>query len=98
MEYEQRVIIKYLANSGLTADETEEKLRAQFAEEAYSLHTVQFCIAEVKEAAMTSAMSLAHGDLPRQNSRTEFNRCWITVCSTPPDRLRRFCRFHTLLC
>jgi transposase len=48
MESEQRVMIKFLANNGLGADAIEEKLRAQFAEDAYSLRTVQGWIAEVK--------------------------------------------------
>jgi transposase len=48
MEYKQRVIIKFLANDGLGADEIEEKLRTQFPEEANSLCMVQFWITEVK--------------------------------------------------
>jgi hypothetical protein len=44
MEYEQRVIINFLVNvkklvnDGLGADEIEEKLKAQFAEDVYSFH------------------------------------------------------------
>jgi hypothetical protein len=46
MEYKQRVITKFLANDGLVADESEEKLRAEFAEDTYSLGMVQFWIAK----------------------------------------------------
>jgi hypothetical protein len=48
MKYEQRVIINSLANHGLGANEMEKKLRAQFIEDAYSVRTMQFWIAEVK--------------------------------------------------
>jgi hypothetical protein len=48
MEYEQRVTIKFLVNDGLGTDEIEEKLKTQFPEDVYSLHTAQFWIAEVK--------------------------------------------------
>jgi hypothetical protein len=48
MVYQQRVIIKFLAKDGLCAGEIEEKLRPQFTEDADSLGTAQFCIAEVK--------------------------------------------------
>jgi hypothetical protein len=42
MEYEQGVMIKFLA------DEIEEKLRARLIEDASSLRMVQFWVAEVK--------------------------------------------------
>jgi hypothetical protein len=48
MGHEQRVIIKFLVNYGLGADEIEEKLRTQFTENAYSLRTMQFWIAGMK--------------------------------------------------
>jgi hypothetical protein len=63
MGYGQRVIIKFLVNDGLSADEIEEKPGAQFTEDAYSLRTVQFWIAEVQKAAKISTISLAQGDL-----------------------------------
>jgi hypothetical protein len=47
-ESEQRIVIKFLANDGLGADEIKAKLRAQFTEDANSLHTMQFWIVEVK--------------------------------------------------
>jgi hypothetical protein len=47
MEHEQRVIIKFLFNDGLNTRQIVKKLEAQFHEDAYSLHTVQFCIGEV---------------------------------------------------
>jgi hypothetical protein len=37
MEYEQRIIIKFLANDGLGGGEIEKKLRTQFATDVDSL-------------------------------------------------------------
>jgi transposase len=48
MDYEQRVIIKFLSNDGLEAHQIAEKLKAQFSEGAYSLSAVQFWMAEVQ--------------------------------------------------
>jgi hypothetical protein len=42
MEYEQRVIIKFLFNEGPDARQIAERLRAQFHEDAYALRAVQF--------------------------------------------------------
>jgi hypothetical protein len=48
MEYDQRVIIRFLSNEGITANEITIKLQVQFAEHAYKLRTVRFWIAEVR--------------------------------------------------
>jgi transposase len=48
MEDEQRLIIKFLFNDGLDADQITEKLSAQFNEDAYSLRTVQLWIGELR--------------------------------------------------
>jgi transposase len=48
MDCEQPVIIKFLANDGLGAEEIAEELRALFAEGAFSSRTAQFWIAGVK--------------------------------------------------
>jgi transposase len=48
MDFEQQVIIMFLINNGPGADEIEEKLTVEFAEDVCSLRTVQFWIAEVK--------------------------------------------------
>jgi hypothetical protein len=42
MEYDQRVIIKFLWNKGVDTYQIEAKLQAQFAKHAYQLRTVQF--------------------------------------------------------
>jgi hypothetical protein len=48
MEYEQRVIIKFLFNDGLDPRQLVEKLEAQFHEDGYSLRAVQCWIGEVR--------------------------------------------------
>jgi hypothetical protein len=47
LEYEHRVIIKFLFNDELLPRQIVEKLEAQFHKDAYSLPAVQFCIGEV---------------------------------------------------
>jgi hypothetical protein len=42
MEYEHRVIIKFLFNDGLDSRQIVEQLETQFHEDAYSLGVVQF--------------------------------------------------------
>jgi hypothetical protein len=42
IEYEQRVIIKFLFNEGDDARQIAERLRAQFHKDACALRTVQF--------------------------------------------------------
>jgi hypothetical protein len=48
MEYDQRVIIKFLWNEGADAGQIAARLQAQFAEHAYQLRTVQFWITEIR--------------------------------------------------
>jgi transposase len=48
MEHDQRVIIRFLSNERIAADEITTKLQAQFAKHAYKLRTVQFWIGEVR--------------------------------------------------
>jgi hypothetical protein len=42
IEYEQRVIVKFLFNEGADAGQIAERLRAQFHEDTCALRTVQF--------------------------------------------------------
>jgi hypothetical protein len=53
MEYDQRVIIKFLFNDGLHPRQIVEKLEAQFHEHAYSLCAVQFWIGEMQRGRGT---------------------------------------------
>jgi hypothetical protein len=48
MEYEQRVIIKFLFNRPADARQIAERLRAQLHEDAYALRTVQFWTTELR--------------------------------------------------
>jgi hypothetical protein len=48
MEYDQGVIIRFLSNERIAADEITTRLQAQFAEHAYKLRTVRFWIGEVR--------------------------------------------------
>jgi transposase len=48
MEYERRVIIKFLFNEGADARQIAERLKAQFHEDAYALRAVQFWITELR--------------------------------------------------
>jgi hypothetical protein len=47
MEYDQRVIIRFLWNEGINAHEMTHRLQAQFGEHVYALRMVRFWIAEV---------------------------------------------------
>jgi hypothetical protein len=47
-EYDQRVIIRFLSNEGIAADEIVTRFQAQFAEHAYKLRTVRLWIGEVR--------------------------------------------------
>jgi hypothetical protein len=47
MEYGQRVIIRFLGNERIDANQIATRLQAQFAGHAYKLRTVRFWIAEV---------------------------------------------------
>jgi hypothetical protein len=48
MEYDQRVIIRFLWNDGIDANQITARLQEQFSEHAYKLRTVRFWIAEVR--------------------------------------------------
>jgi hypothetical protein len=48
IKYDQRVIIWFLSNERIAADEIISKLQAQFAEHAYKLRTFRFWIGEVR--------------------------------------------------
>jgi hypothetical protein len=48
MEYDQRMIIRFLSKEGIAADEITTRLQAQFAEHAYKLRTVRFWIGQVR--------------------------------------------------
>jgi hypothetical protein len=48
MEYDQRVIIRFLWNKEIDAHEIKHRLQAQFGEHAHKFRTVQFWIAEVR--------------------------------------------------
>jgi hypothetical protein len=50
MEYDQRVIIKFLWNEKTNAHEITQRLQAQFHEEAYTFRTIQFWIGELHRA------------------------------------------------
>jgi hypothetical protein len=48
MEYNRRVIIKFLFSERCDAGRIVERLEIQFHEDAYSLRSVQFRVAEIK--------------------------------------------------
>jgi hypothetical protein len=48
MEYDQRVIIRFLWNEEIDAHEIAHRLQAQFGEHANKFRTIQFWIAEVR--------------------------------------------------
>jgi hypothetical protein len=48
MGYDQRVIIRFLSNERIAADDITTKFQAQFAEHVYKLRTVRFWIGEVR--------------------------------------------------
>jgi hypothetical protein len=70
MEYDQRVIIRFLWTERIGANEITNRLQAQFAEYAYKLRTVRFWIGEVrfgsvvktsmKEFALESLLSMMY--------------------------------------
>jgi uncharacterized membrane protein YpjA len=47
MEYDQRMILKFLLNEGADARDITDRVQAQFGEHVYKLRTVQFWITEV---------------------------------------------------
>jgi hypothetical protein len=48
IEYDQRVIIKFLWNERVDARKIAVRLQAKFAEHSYQLRTVRFWIAEIR--------------------------------------------------
>jgi hypothetical protein len=46
MEYDQRMVIPFLSNEGIAADEITTRLQKRFAEHASKLRTVRFWIGE----------------------------------------------------
>jgi hypothetical protein len=48
MEYDQRVIIRFLLNKGIYAHEIADRFQGQFDEYAYKLRTVRFLITEIR--------------------------------------------------
>jgi hypothetical protein len=48
MEYDQRVIIRFLHNERADAHNITQRLQAQFSQDAYTLRTVQFWIGEIR--------------------------------------------------
>jgi hypothetical protein len=48
IEYDQRVIIRFLSNDGIAADEITTRLQAQFSEQTYKLRTIRFWTGEVR--------------------------------------------------
>jgi hypothetical protein len=48
MKYEQRVIIRFLTNEGIEADQIHVRLCAQFGEQTYALRTIRTWILEIR--------------------------------------------------
>jgi hypothetical protein len=48
MEYDQRVIVKFLWNEGIDARKITARLQAQFVEHAYQLEAVKFWITKIR--------------------------------------------------
>jgi hypothetical protein len=47
MDYDQRVIIRFLSNKRITADKITTRFQAKFAEHTHKLRTIRFWIGEV---------------------------------------------------
>jgi hypothetical protein len=63
MEYDQRVIIKFLSNEGADARQIVTRLQGQFSEHFHRLRTVKFWIAISGAAVKTCMMKFAAYDL-----------------------------------
>jgi hypothetical protein len=48
MEYDQRMIIRFLWNDGIDAYKIAHRLQAQFGEHVYAFRTIPFWIAKVR--------------------------------------------------
>jgi hypothetical protein len=64
MEYDQRVIIRFLSNEGIAAGEITTRLHAQFSEHAYKLRTVRLWIGEVRFGCQDLHDEIRTGRLP----------------------------------
>jgi hypothetical protein len=64
MEYDQRVIIRFLWNDGVDAHEIIHRCQAQFAEHTYQIQTVQFSITEIRLGRQDLHDEIRTGRLP----------------------------------
>jgi hypothetical protein len=64
MEYDQRVIIKFLWNEGVDARQIVIKLQAQLGKHSYRLRTVEFWIAEISRARQDLHAEIRSGRHP----------------------------------
>jgi hypothetical protein len=64
IEYDHRVIIKFLWNDRADARDIADRLQAQFGEHAYKLWTIQFCITEVRLRRQDLQSETRTGNLP----------------------------------
>jgi transposase len=64
MDYDQRVIIKFLWNEGASARQIAARLQAQFFEHAYQLGTVHFWIAEIRRGRQELHDEIRRGRAP----------------------------------
>jgi hypothetical protein len=48
MEYEQRIIIKFLTNESVEAHEIHMRLNAEFGAQTYALRTIEFWVHEIQ--------------------------------------------------
>jgi hypothetical protein len=65
MEYDQRVIIKFLWNEGADTRQIADRLQAQFAEHSYQLRMVRFWITEIRHGRQDLHDEIRSGRPPR---------------------------------
>jgi hypothetical protein len=63
-EYDQRVIIRFLSNEGISAHEITTRLQPQFGEHSSKLRTVQFWVGEVRFARQDLHDEIRNGRPP----------------------------------